>query len=203
MIVLGEGRFSIANTISGILKPKFETKMIAERIFPWFIRENEILIFTLDLEKTDSLKDLVFLLKNSDQPIMVISGQRENSEGKDGDRYQEFTEKTTEVAKLLPSRGFLIANFDERIFRRIKGQTSARFLTYGFLEGADFQVTDVNTGAAETNFKINYGGDIVPFWLKKAAKKEEIYDAISAVCAGAAKGMNLVEISQALKNLIL
>lgn len=76
--------------------------------------------------------------------------------------------------------------------------------------------------AGGTNFKINYQGKIVPVWLAptpnedkspSAAKidevsprygigvgKEQIYASISAVAVGIIFGLNLVEISQALRN---
>ena len=51
-----------------------------------------------------------------------------------------------------------------------------------------------------TNFKINYQGKIVPFWLESSSK-EQIYSVLAAVAVGVVSGLNLVEISQSLKEL--
>ncbi|GAI57101.1 unnamed protein product, partial [marine sediment metagenome] len=113
--------------------------------------------------------------------------------------------------------GFLILNFDDETAREIKTETIAHSLTFGFQEGADFQASDIKYQTSEgseggkegkaifdlntgVNFKINYKGNIVPVWLEKLFGKEQIYSALAAVGVGVIFDLNLVEISQALKN---
>jgi len=98
----------------------------------------------------------------------------------------------------LSSRKYLISNFDKEGFRKIKEGTPVKTLTFGFQEGADFQVTDVKINGG-TNFKVNYQGKIVPIWLMGTKSPEEIYPVLAAVAIGTALGLNLIEISQILK----
>ena len=95
---------------------------------------------------------------------------------------------------------YLVLNFDEGMsnVRKFKEKTWLQILTFGFKEGADFQATDIKING-DTNFKINYQGKIVPFWLGGAKSHKEIYSVLTAIATGTALNLNLVEISQSLK----
>jgi len=101
----------------------------------------------------------------------------------------------------LSSTECLIYNFDREGLRKIREKApDAKFLTFGLQEGANFQATDLRQNGG-TNFKINYQGKIVPVWLVGSPTREEIYIVLAAAAVGVLLGLNLVEISQALKNL--
>lgn len=61
----------------------------------------------------------------------------------------------------------------------------------------ELRVSDIKTNGQGTNFKVSYCGSIVPFWIAPGLKIE---DALAIIAAGLAIDLNLVEISQALKN---
>lgn len=61
----------------------------------------------------------------------------------------------------------------------------------------ELKISDVKMNGKGMNFKINYRGSVVPFW---AASGFKIEDALAIISIGLAIGLNLVEISQALKN---
>ncbi len=103
------------------------------------------------------------------------------------------------LAKILPHYGHLILNFDDETVREIKEETNLKEITFGFQEGADFRATDINLNPG-TNFKINYKGNTVPIWLEKIFGKEQIYSALGAAVVGTIFGLNLVEISNILKD---
>ena len=94
---------------------------------------------------------------------------------------------------------FLVANFDKGNTRRIKERVAVKVLTFGFQEGASLQATDLRENGG-TNFKINYQGKIVPIWIESSSR-EEIYSVLAAVTIGVALGLNLVEISQRLREI--
>ena len=71
-------------------------------------------------------------------------------------------------------------------------------LSFGFQEPADFRVSDIRSNGG-TNFKVNYQGTVIPFWLKESLLREEIYSTVCAALVATIFGLNLVEISQALK----
>mgnify|MGYP001563499725 CR=1 FL=1 len=62
---------------------------------------------------------------------------------------------------------------------------------------AELAVSDVNVSGKETNFKVMWRGSVVPFWV---SSKYQVSDIVSVIAAGLAFGLNLVEISQELKN---
>lgn len=181
VIVAGEGRACTAEAIREVLKHD----------------KNKILVIETELLKIDDFK---FLVKKSSLPILVVTHIGDIPFDKDffaGPR--EKTKEIIKLAKILPTRGFLILNFDDETAREIKTESNAHSLTFGFQEGADFQASDIklNTGV---NFKINYKRNIVPVWLEKLFGKEQIYSALAAAGIGVIFDLNLVEISQALKN---
>lgn len=184
IIVTGEGKSCAKEAIFQVLREHFKVGQ-------------EILIFETDLTDSEKFK---FLVSKSSLPILVVTHLGEISP--DVDFFAGPREKANpikELAKILPTQGYLVLNFDDETAREIKDETNLKELTFGFQQGADFQVSDIklNTG---TNFKINYKGNIVPVWLEKLFGKEQIYSALSAAVVGTIFDLNLVKISQALKN---
>lgn len=130
-----------------------------------------------------------FFLKRSKFPILAIT---------DSDDEGEIS-NIKRLAKIIPARGFLVLNFDKDQIRDIKNTSIARCLTYGFYKKADLQISDLNVTSDGTNFKINYQGNIVPFWFKESLEKEHIYSILSCIAVGIIKDINLVQISESLK----
>jgi len=152
-------------------------------------------------ENAKEVKRFSFLLKNSRIPILIATHVGEippNRNFFDGGK--KDASSIRKLADALPHQGFLILNYDDETIREIKNKTIARSLTFGFQKGADFQATDINYNIKGTNFKINYQGKSIPFWIKRVFGKEQIYTILSAVCLGTVKGLNLIEISQSLKS---
>jgi len=185
IVITGKGRACAAQAILQVLKP--------------YLEKEKILIFESDLSKPKDSEKFSFLLKKSQLPILVVTHVGEIPADKDffaGER--EETSQIRKLAEVLPARGFLILNFDDETVREIENESLANSLTYGFQERADFQATDVNVNLSGTNFKMNYQGNIVPFWLKNLFGKEQIYSVLTAICLGVVKNINLVEVSQTL-----
>jgi len=130
-----------------------------------------------------------FFLKKSKLPILVIT---------DSDDEKEIS-NIKRLAKIIPGRGFLVLDFDKDQIRDIKNISIAQCLTYGFYKKADLQISDLNISLDGTNFKVNYQGNIVPFWFKESLEKKHIYSILSGIAVGIIKDINLVEISQSLK----
>lgn len=68
----------------------------------------------------------------------------------------------------------------------------------------ELQVSDIKLNGG-INFKVNYRGSVVPFWLVADAEitqevaEAKIRDVLPTVAVGLALNLNLVEISQTLK----
>jgi len=185
ILITGEGRFCAMEAVSEVLK--FDSA------------KRKVLIFESALSEFKELKKFNFLLRKSELPILIVTHIGDIPADKDffaGDRRE--TLQIRKLAKVLPDRAFLILNFDDETVRELENDSLAHSLTYGFQERANFRASDINLNLTGTNFKMNYEGNIVPFWLKNLFGKEQIYSALAGICLGVAKNMNLVEISQAL-----
>ena len=159
--------------------------------------EKEILVFEVGDKE---IKKFGFFLKNSSRAILVITPVGDIPYDKEFfSGAKEEVKEVTLLAKTLPAQTNLILNFDDETVREIDDVTNLKTLTFGFGERADFKASDVKLNMG-TNFKVNYKGNIVPVWLEKLFGKEQIYAALSAVAVGTIFDLNLVEISQALKN---
>ena len=149
-------------------------------------------------------KDAEFFLKRSPLPVLVSTHIGEYHPEKEffaGDI--KDAKKIKETAFLLGPQGHLVLNFDDETVRELKDKSSAHPFTFGFGLRSDVRASDIvitQFPALGTNFKFNYDGNIVPCWLKNLFGKENIYAALSAAAVGLILGMNLVEISEALKD---
>ena len=184
VVVTGNGRQTAKEAIYQVLSQHFKV-------------EKEILVFEVGDKE---IKKFGFFLKNSSRTILVITPVGDIPYDKEFfSGAKEEVKEVTLLAKTLPAQTNLILNFDDETVREIDDVTNLKTLTFGFGERADFKASDVKLNMG-TNFKVNYKGNIVPVWLEKLFGKEQIYAALSAVAVGTIFDLNLVEISQALKN---
>lgn len=207
IIVTGNSRETTAEAIFCLLSQNFKVKKFREELPDILsIYKKEILILSSDLTKSTPVEKFKFLVRKSQLPILVITRVGDIPADKDffaGDK--KDTIQSRKLAKILPAQGYLILNFDDETVREIRGETNLKEITFGFQEGADFRASDIKLNSG-TNFKINYKGNIVPIWLAPLPNlsvgvgKEQIYSALSAAAVGTILGLNLVEISNALKN---
>lgn len=204
----------ISNIIFSIKKPKIiflsgvshkEIKGIVSRVLEEkFKIGQEVLIFEEDFKNKEEIE---FLVKKSSQTIILVNNINETIIDKSHISGQELLteekdkeiEKIREIIKILPDKSFLVLNFDDDMVKKMKNEKEENVLTFGFQERADFQATDINLDEG-TNFKISYMGNIVPFWLQKPCDRTCIYTALATVAIGTIFGLNLVEISQSIKD---
>lgn len=198
IIVAGNAYQSTGEAIFQVLKHNFKTEKISTSFYLKSLFKNKILVVGAGLQQVDQC-----FIKKSKLPILVVTNIGDIPSDKDF--FTGEKAKTKEIIKLaesLPSRGYLILNFDDETARELKNKTRAHSLTFGFQERADFRATDVfltQFPSFGTNFKLNYQGNIVPIWLKNIFGKEQIYASLASVAAGTILDLNLVEISESLK----
>ncbi len=74
------------------------------------------------------------------------------------------------------------------------------FLAFGInKKSADFYITDIHQKEHETNFKVNYQSNTIPFWIKEKLKQKEIYAILPALCIAKLFKINLADISYRIK----
>ena len=105
----------------------------------------------------------------------------------------------------LDRDGFAILNYDNIKTREIKNISKVKTLTYGFDTKADvraqeiifsFDKGDVLQG---TSFKLSHNGSSVPVFLPGVLGGSVVYSSLAAAAVGITQGMNLIDISQALR----
>ncbi len=185
IIVSGERRREAAQVINFVLKQKYSVLWI--KGFPGFFQflsalRKEVIIIEDDLS-LDPQKLKGIISKNS---LLLVT---------------EIKSKTR-IKKILaafPSKGFLVMDFS--IARRLKGKSFKRLFTFGIeRKKADFYVSNISKGEEETNFKVNYKGNIIPFWTKGQLSEKEVYGILSALCVGEIFRINLSDISQRIRD---
>jgi len=107
------------------------------------------------------------------------------------------------LIEVLPTNGFAILNYDDEIVYNLRSRTRAHIITYGFNEGADLHLNNleyrIEAGRpAGISFKVQYGGSLVPVRLNNVFGRPQAYAAAAAMAVGLAFGINLIKISEAL-----
>ncbi|MBI3631243.1 MAG: hypothetical protein HY219_00035 [Candidatus Staskawiczbacteria bacterium] len=193
IFVMASGERSYAEAIFQVLKPSFKIQKLYEKIPDILnIVNTEIFIVETNFKNEEFLEEIKFFLKNSQLPVLVVA---------QAEIPPDSLENIKELTLEMPPYGSLILNFDEKIIYEINKITNLKNFSFGFSEKADFVISDVNETENNTNFKLNYKGNIVPIWLKKVLGKKEIYNVLPAICVGILLGLNIVEMSETLKNL--
>jgi UDP-N-acetylmuramoyl-tripeptide--D-alanyl-D-alanine ligase len=172
-----------------------EGRVLAKEAIPLLIKDAKI--FSLE---DSQIKKSEFFLKSSPISVLVVTHVGDIPFDRDyfaGEK--EKIEKTIELAKTLPPACYLVLNYDDETVREINDVTNLHTFTFGFSERADFFASDLKFNYG-INFKVNYKGSVVPFWLEGTFGKEQIYTALAAAAVGTIFGKNLVEISQAMRS---
>ncbi len=105
----------------------------------------------------------------------------------------------------LPKDGVAVLNRDDERVWGMRSSTKAKVVSYGFHPEADVRAAADSVVYACSpdkecgmHFKLSAGGATVPVFLPHVLGKHGVYAAIAAAAVGLEKGMNLVEVSDAL-----
>ncbi len=106
--------------------------------------------------------------------------------------------------------GTAILNADDDLVRATTIAPAKKVLTYGLSDDAVVRASDIDWNFARgekdirggTSFKVTFGGSSVPVHLQGSVGLPAVSAALGAIAVGAAMGLNLVEISQALSEVV-
>jgi len=122
------------------------------------------------------------------------------------DSPEEVMAEKTKLALGAKKDSDLILNFDDEDVLKIKEKAHRKYTTYGFNEGADVRATNISINKdmdgkpVGVNFKIEYDGNTIPVNLNGLLGKQHIYPSLAAIAAASSVGLNVVEVSQNLKD---
>jgi len=126
----------------------------------------------------------------------------------------EFFDDPQQVAKekrnlitCLREDEIAVLNYDDDAIRQLGEGIKAKVSTYGLKERADVRATNydlkvspsTSLGTSELNFKLEFKGSTVPAKLFNVLGVQHLYSALGAAAVGIIFNLNLVEISEALK----
>ena len=193
IIVVGKNKACSSEAIFSVLSQYFKTRKLKSISRFDLLRSDIIILEAQNIERAE------MLIKRSKIPILVVTALGDIPPEVDFFASElDQAKPIIRLAQKIPSFGFLVLNFDDETVRDIKNKSSANVFTFGFQEGADFRATDLKLNGG-TNFKINYKGNVVPVWLERIFGKEQIYSALASASVGEILKLNLVKVSEGLK----
>jgi len=216
---------TIINAKSGGKNPFAWLKVIYKAKKLLFFRDKEypeILVLEMG---ADMKGDIDYLINIAQPNIGVLTSVSEthlkstNPKAKDeNDWFKDIKGVLKEKQKIvtrLPEKGIAILNYDDENVISVRDKVKTKVLTYGFSDQANVRASEMLfTGLEQdfceiqsqwdcriwgTNFKVTYEGSSVPVFLPHSFGKAQIYAALAAISVGLAKGMNLVDIADALR----
>jgi len=162
----------------------------------------------------DKLGDIEYLVNLAQPKIGVFTSVAETHLHAFKDLKGVLKEKE-KIVTFLNKENTAILNADDENVMSIKDKLKAKVLTYGFNETADIKAGELLFIGLEqdfcgtqyqwecktwgTNFKVTSGGSAVPVFLPHSFGKQQAYAALAAIAIGLSYKMNLVDISEALR----
>lgn len=103
----------------------------------------------------------------------------------------------------LEATDYLVYNTDDLVLHKMIKDIECKKIDFGFGNYANFKASDVNVNDENITFKLSHNGNLVPIWFKdnfETSIENKIYSVLPAICVGTILGLNIVEISENLKN---
>lgn len=192
------GELSPGHSLGGWFKLFFRAVkliIIEDKSYP------EILVLEMGIDRIGDMKYLTELAP-TDIGIVTNVGPVHLEYFKTQEKIAK--EKSILVSKLKPG-GWGVLNIDSPKVAEMKNVVCGRFLTYGLSREAQVRALEINLSYRDeavigTSFKLQYNGAVVPVLLHGVLAEHLVNAALAAACVGIILEMNLIEISEALKD---
>ena len=118
---------------------------------------------------------------------------------------ENITKEKQKMVTHLDKDKIAILNCDDSLVRSMHKKVKAKVIFFGYSDEATVRSVDLHNQGDGMDlegikFKIAYGGSTVPVALPGVVGAHQINSALSAAAVGIALGMNLIEVSEGLKN---
>lgn len=185
----------------------------AKSIFGWF--KTFFLAGKLLLKRDKSYPEILILEMAADQPgdLTYLTGLAKPQAAvitsigyahlENFGSLEKIKREKSVLAKAIGRQGWVVLNIDDRQVKSLIKETKAKILTYGLDSEAEVSGQEIKlmftADALGINFKLVSHNAFVPVFLPKVISRAGVYAALAGAALGLIKGLNLVEISQALK----
>lgn len=165
----------------------------------------EILILEMAADKPGDLDYLTGMVKPDIGVITSIGDSHIENFGSQ----EKIKQEKSILAKAVNRQGRVVLNIDDRQVKSLIKETKAKVLTYSINNEAEISAKEIKLifnplpnkkYDLGINFKLLSVNAFVPVFLPAVISRAGVYAALTGAALGLIKGMNLVEISQALKN---
>ncbi|HCC23735.1 TPA: hypothetical protein DF272_06200 [Candidatus Falkowbacteria bacterium] len=118
---------------------------------------------------------------------------------------EEIAKEKKKIVTHIDKDGFAVLNFDDNRVKNMAKQVKAKVVSYGFAPEAAVRAIELTSQGQGINlsglqFKLSYGGSSVPVSIPGVIGGHQIYAALAAAAVGVCLGLNILEISDGLKN---
>ena len=117
---------------------------------------------------------------------------------------EKIKQEKSVLIKVIGRQDWAVLNVDDRQIKSLVKETKAKILSYAINNEAEVRGQEIRliftADALGINFKLASRNTLVPVFLPMVISKAGVYAALAGAAVGIIKGLNLVEISQALKN---
>lgn len=175
-------------------------------LFIW--RYPKILILEMGADRPGDIK---YLTKLAPCYIGILTAiGTEPSHLENFKNVNQLVREKSNIVTHLKEDNFAVINIDDKQLKPLLEKIKAEVMTIGETDKAALQVSDISYSLdlenaleedmAGLSFKVNYEGNSVPFKIANVLGTPQAYAALNAVAAGLILKMNLVDISEALKD---
>lgn len=162
----------------------------------------EILVLEMGVDRPG---DMAYLnsIANPDMAIVTTVG---NVHMEYFGTRKKLQKEKGELVRVIPKDGLVVLNYDNKMVFEMKKDSKAKVITFGMNEGADIHCCEQRfsfeggDNLQGISFKIKYNGSTVPFLMPGVIGFNSIYAGMAAIAIGVKFGLNMVDISAALKD---
>lgn len=126
------------------------------------------------------------------------------------DSLSKLREEKAKLIKSVKKHGFSIINYDNEGTKKMINESKSKVLTFGLNEKADvraqeiiysYEKGDEKDAVRGISFKLGHKGSFAPILLPGVLGHGVVYAALAGAAVGISKGMNLIEIADALREI--
>lgn len=127
------------------------------------------------------------------------------------DSVEKIAREKALVVTHITKNGYAVLNADDQLVMDAADKVRAQVITFGFMDTATVRASELKVSAGPSadpwvdvqikglSFKLHYQGSTVPVFLPSVLGRHQVYSGLAAAAVGISLGMNLSDVSTALR----